>query len=256
MNNSNPLIPQGSLQPARGKSNVRIAFFTIVAIHVFFLGGALMQGCGDKKPNASAQSGTPTNDVVIAPMPTSVVETAVQSATNPVNPLASNPPPIAATPVTGAPAIETPAPSGGREHVVIKNDTFATIAKKYGVSVKSVQEANPAVQPTKLRIGQKLQIPGGASATAAVVSATASDSGDSTTYVVKASDNLSKIAKSHGTSIKAIRSLNNLKSDRINVGQKLKLPAGRGAVVASTPAVTAPEPAPAGTLPVVTNRVP
>ena len=45
-------------------------------------------------------------------------------------------------------------------------------------------------------------------------------------------------------------------SDRINVGQKLKLPAGRGAVVASTPAVTAPEPAPTATGPVSTNRVP
>lgn len=255
MNNSNPLIPQGSLQPARGKSNVRIAFFTIVAIHVFFLGGALMQGCGDKKPNASAST-TPTNDVVIPPMPSNVVDTTIPAATNPANPLVSTSAPVVAAPVTGTPANDTPAPSGGREHVVVKNDTFATIAKKYGVSVKSVQEANPEVQPTKLRIGQKLQIPGGASASMAIVSATAPDSGDSTTYVVKASDNLSKIAKSHGTSIKAIRSLNNLKTDRINVGQKLKLPAGRGAVVASTPAVTAPEPAPAGAAPVSTNRVP
>jgi LysM repeat protein len=35
---------------------------------------------------------------------------------------------------------------------------------------------------------------------------------------------LTRIAKSHGTTAKAIKSANNLKNDRINVGQKLKIP--------------------------------
>jgi LysM repeat protein len=44
---------------------------------------------------------------------------------------------------------------------------------------------------------------------------------------------LEKIAKNNGTSVKAIKSLNNLKTDRINAGQKLKLPA-KGAEAART----------------------
>lgn len=43
-------------------------------------------------------------------------------------------------------------------------------------------------------------------------------------YVVKAGDTLERIAKTHGTTVKAIRAANQLKTDRINVGKKLKLP--------------------------------
>jgi LysM repeat protein len=42
-------------------------------------------------------------------------------------------------------------------------------------------------------------------------------------YVVKSGDTLAKIAKTHGTTIKAIKSANGLDTDHIWVGQKLKL---------------------------------
>ncbi len=45
-----------------------------------------------------------------------------------------------------------------------------------------------------------------------------------TTHTVRKGENLSKIAKRHGVSVQAIRNANNLKNDRINVGQKLKIP--------------------------------
>src|SRR5262245_9473577 len=55
MNNPSPLVPQGSLpQPSRGKSTVRIAIFTIVAIHAVFFAGLLMQGC--KRDDANKPS--------------------------------------------------------------------------------------------------------------------------------------------------------------------------------------------------------
>lgn len=47
--------------------------------------------------------------------------------------------------------------------------------------------------------------------------------GGDTLYTVKSGDTLSEIAKKHGTTTEALRKLNNLKNDRINVGQKLKL---------------------------------
>lgn len=44
------------------------------------------------------------------------------------------------------------------------------------------------------------------------------------TYQVKAGDSLEKIARKHGTTIKALKELNNLNKDQIVIGQTLKLP--------------------------------
>jgi LysM repeat protein len=45
------------------------------------------------------------------------------------------------------------------------------------------------------------------------------------TYEVKRGDTLTRIAKTHGTTVKALREANGMKTDRILVGQKLKVPA-------------------------------
>lgn len=149
------------------------------------------------------------------------------------------------------------ASAGGTEYKVAKGDTFATIAKKHGTTIQKIAKANPGVNSSRLKVGQTLVIPGGsASAPAAsggastgagaVASGGSSDSGE--VYVVKTGDNLTKIAKSHGTTLKAIRAANNMKTDRIVVGQKLKMPAGKSAGAAAAPAepaAAAPAPAPA-----------
>lgn len=44
-------------------------------------------------------------------------------------------------------------------------------------------------------------------------------------YLVKSGDTLSRIAKTHHTTIRALKSANRLTSDRIVVGEKLQLPA-------------------------------
>jgi LysM repeat protein len=43
-------------------------------------------------------------------------------------------------------------------------------------------------------------------------------------YLVKSGDTLSRIAKSHHTTVKAIKEANKLDTDRISVGQKLDIP--------------------------------
>jgi len=45
-----------------------------------------------------------------------------------------------------------------------------------------------------------------------------------TIYVVKSGDTLIRIAKVHGTTVKALKAANNLSNDRILVGAKLKIP--------------------------------
>jgi peptidoglycan endopeptidase LytE len=133
----------------------------------------------------------------------------------------SNPPsviPDNVPPVTSPTQVAT-------EYKIVKGDTFAKIAKQYHVPVQALVDANPGVEPSKLKIDQKIKIPAVvsnsiSSATTAAVPSTAGGQ----TYTVKSGDTLTKIATQFGTSVKAIRSLNHLKTDAIKVGQKLEVP--------------------------------
>ncbi len=49
------------------------------------------------------------------------------------------------------------AAAGPGEYSVAKGDTLGGIAKKSGISLKALQDLNPGVDATKLRIGQKLK---------------------------------------------------------------------------------------------------
>jgi peptidoglycan endopeptidase LytE len=59
----------------------------------------------------------------------------------------------------------------------------------------------------------------------ALLQAEESSAATETTYQVKSGDSLEKIAAQNGTSVKVLKELNALPSDRIKIGQKLKLPA-------------------------------
>jgi LysM repeat protein len=176
----------------------------------------LMQGC-KKEPDVSTQTEPTNNPAATFVEPTNAPSTATnETAANPsVLPPVAQPPP---SPMTSA-----------TEYVIAKGDNFSTIAKKFHVSVKALMDANPGVEPTKLKIGQKISIPpASASATSSNPSgATGSTAGapGEQVYTVKSGDSLTKIANDFGTTVKALRSLNNLKTDKIVVGQKLKIPA-------------------------------
>jgi LysM repeat protein len=117
------------------------------------------------------------------------------------------------------------------------------------VSTKALVDANPGVTPTALRIGQKIQVPPPSATSASATSAPAVAENGSQIYTVKSGDTLSKIATRFSVTVKAIRSANNLRTDSIKVGQKLKIPAMASA---PAPAPAIPEtvpPAPAGTAP-------
>lgn len=58
-------------------------------------------------------------------------------------------------------------------HVVVKGDTFTTIAPKYNTTVKKLQQLNPTVKDgNKLTVGSKIQVSGTISSTAAKTSST------------------------------------------------------------------------------------
>ena len=107
-------------------------------------------------------------------------------------------------------------------HSVKKGETLASIAKKYHVTVSNLKKWNNLKKDT-ISVGQKLTIytSGGPMATSANSSAVGSSSPKY--HVVKAGDTLASIAKKYNTTIAQIKKLNNLKSDKITVKQKLRV---------------------------------
>jgi LysM repeat protein len=261
MNTPSPLVPQGTT-PSRNKSTIRIAFFTILIVHVVFIGGLLIQGCTKDNTPATPEAPAKTNADATMPANGDIAATAPQIDTttttapvgttttalptgNPVGATAT-PQPIAGTTTTVAPLApknETPVTTGAtREYTIAKGDMLATIAKKNGVTLKALQDANPGLNALRLQIGQKIQIPAGSAsvATSTTGASEAATAADGSTYTVKSGDRLEKIAKSHGTTVKAIASLNGLKSiNSLKVGQKLKLPMAKSDAV-TAPAASAP----------------
>jgi LysM repeat protein len=237
MNNQSPLIPQGSLldQRNKGRARVKIAVFLVLAIHGVGLMALLMQGC-KREPDTNAANNAATNDVTNAVAPTfSDTTNALSTVTNSALATTTTTPP----PVEPPPPVTAP-PGPATDYVIVKGDTFSTIAKKFHVSTKALESANPSVEPTKLKIGQPIHIPAASTAaapTAGGAATTADAGGSGQTYSVKSGDSLTKIANDFGISIKALRSANNLKTDKIVVGQKLTIP-GKSANATNTAATT------------------
>jgi LysM repeat protein len=119
-------------------------------------------------------------------------------------------------------APETVTPSAGQTYKIKSGDTFYGLAREFGVTMQAIVAANPSVDPNRLQIGQTITIPP-ATATAPSAPSTVAPSGE-TIYVVRSGDTLTKIADRFGTSVKAIRTANNLQTTVIRVGQKLTIP--------------------------------
>ena len=49
--------------------------------------------------------------------------------------------------------------SRARTHTVVTGETLASIARKHGISLESLETANPSVNPRKLKAGQVLSLP-------------------------------------------------------------------------------------------------
>lgn len=68
---------------------------------------------------------------------------------------------MAAAPLTAAPTAATPAPTAtSAQHTVMPGETLGAIARRYNVKIASIAMANNISDPTKLRAGQLLTIPG------------------------------------------------------------------------------------------------
>jgi LysM repeat protein len=256
MNKPNPLVPQGTF-PDKGKAQIRLTVFAILAVHLVALVVLLIAGCNKKTPTDQAQTDTglppvPPPPVEPWPTPPPAVPAApvAQDIVQPT-PTPSVPPPD--TTLTPQPITPTPEPIAVptlSEHTISKGESFYTLGKKYGVGYKAIADANPGVNPTRLKIGDKIKIPppkspGAAKLNGAFAPAGNGDGG-AKTYKVKSGDNLMKIAKTYGVTVKQLRAENNLRTDQIKVGQTLRIPTQEPApapTLESIPPVPAAPPA-------------
>jgi len=118
-------------------------------------------------------------------------------------------------------------------HKVEPHETLYAIARKYRVSPGEVVELNPAASKS-MKVGDHVRVPhhnsnlatttSGSSAQTPVVSSSNTDAGSITVHVVKAGDNLGKIAKKYGVTTKQVADWNNISANSaVKVGQKLKI---------------------------------
>lgn len=144
---------------------------------------------------------------------------------------------------TPAPMVET------TTYVVRRGDSLSVIAARYGLRTSELAAVNNISDPNKIRLGQKLILPGKHNVSVPPRRTTSTPSrpapavpAGASTYVVKSGDCLSVIAARHGCKTAALRRANNLRGDRIIVGQKLVIPGGASAP--SAPRTPAPPTAP------------
>lgn len=227
--NPTPFTPSpsgfGSPSVSKGRARLKLAILVVLAMHVLLFGGLLLQGCKPESTERTPVYGDAPPPAQL-PSPPPVTEPAA-----PPPDLTTGAPPVSAPAVTPPvtmplePLPPQPAPTA-QQYEVAAGDTFYSIGQKFGVSMKAIADANPGVDPRRLRIGQKLVIPAPQPATAGapVAAPTPAGAPGEIIYTVKSGDNLTRIAAQHGTTVKAIRAANNLTTDRIKVGDKLRIP--------------------------------
>ncbi|MCD6486562.1 MAG: LysM peptidoglycan-binding domain-containing protein [Syntrophobacterales bacterium] len=112
-----------------------------------------------------------------------------------------------------SPKVSSPSvPATRVTYKVKKGDILERIAVRHGTTMKTLMKINNLKSKNRIYVGQKLKL---FSEPKKVVPSV---------YVVKRGDILERIARRHGTTLKALMKINNLKSkNRIYVGQKLKL---------------------------------
>ena len=185
----------------------------------------------------------------------------------------------AAKPATAPVAAPADAPA---EYVVKSGDTLFLISKRTNYRQAAILAANPGLNPKRLRVGQKLKMPGAVAAAPAVAKVAAPEAkpadknsgnkvmpaaapssaaantkapvktknafvayeGPTKEYVVKSGDSLGKIASEYGISIRALKALNGLQANQLRAGQKLKVPTEKQTPEANkAPAAKAEKPA-------------
>ena len=189
----------------------------------------------------------PTDDIKVADAPKAPKAPAAAPA-----PVAVETAPVtvetAPVVVETAPVVAPAAAPAGADDFTIytikPGDMLSKISRRYNIRQKAILDLNPGLAPNKLYAGKKIKLPGKvgvAAPAAAVVSAEAASvtapktvkaakfTGETKEYVVQRGDSLSIIAYRNGTNVRTLKEINGVSTDRVFIGQKLKVPAAKAA---------------------------
>ena len=105
-----------------------------------------------------------------------------------------------------------PSGQGGNYYTVKSGDSLWSIANKYNTTVNELKSLNN-LSSNILQVGQILVLP-----------SSTNDDNSGNTYTVKSGDSLWSIANKYNTTVNELKSLNNLSSDVLQIGQVLSVP--------------------------------
>lgn len=132
--------------PDKNRLRVRIVLFVSLAVVCFSLVAVALQGCNRANSGTFSQAGL-TNELPTFEVP-------------PESPTAVEVNPIPPTQTTITRAKPTPPMSpGAQPYKIAKGDNLDAIAKRFHLSLKALEDANPGLEPKKLQIDQVIQIP-------------------------------------------------------------------------------------------------
>ena len=94
-------------------------------------------------------------------------------------------------------------------YIVQKGDSLYKIANKYNTTVDTLKQLNN-LTTNNLSIGDILKLP--------------NTNNEYIIYTIKKGDSLYQIAKEYNTTVNKIKNINNLTSNLLNIGQKIKIP--------------------------------
>lgn len=112
-------------------------------------------------------------------------------------------------------------------YIVKSGDSLYSIARKFNTTVDELKRLNN-LSSNLLNIGQVLRLPTGKPTQPPVVPS------DTDSYIVKSGDSLYKIANAYNTTVDELKSLNNLSSNILSIGQVLKVPKSVSSEITST----------------------
>ncbi len=126
------------------------------------------------------------------------------------------------------PIVTAPTTSTGTTYKVVKGDSLSKIATNHKVTVAELKSWND-LKSDLIQIGQILMVSKPKTTTTTNTTTTSTTAKvireytlkSTTTYKVVKGDSLSKIATKYKTTVAELKSLNNLKSDLIHIGQNL-----------------------------------
>lgn len=104
---------------------------------------------------------------------------------------------------------------GSDYYIVKKGDNLYSIASAYNTTVSELKAINN-LSSNNLSIGKILKLP--------TITKEEMPNNGEVIYIVKSGDNLYKIANSYNTTVDELKAINNLISNNLSIGQKLKIP--------------------------------